>query len=132
MRIYLTHCSKEKDPAFKEPGNTATPDQLYIETGIQQFMTRCKLTGVNWAVLSDLYGVYQADEQYSWYEKHPDTVLPHEEERIIQDFNRKLNGYDEIWFYVRPESFHPFYEKVLKRTVLAKRVQTFEDLELIQ
>jgi len=132
MRIYLTHCSKEKDPAFKEPGNIATPDQLYIETGIQQFMSRCKAMSVNWAVLSDLYGVYQSDDQYGWYEKHPNTVLPHEEEIIVQEFDRKLNHYDEIWFYIRPESFHSFYARVLKRTALADRVQTFKDLELIQ
>ncbi len=117
---------------FKELGNTATPDQLYTETGIQQFMSRCKAVGVNWAVLSDLYGVFQSDEQYEWYEKHPDTVLPDEEEIIIQEFDRKLNQYDEILFYIRPESFHPFYARVLKRTMLADRVQTFENLELIK
>jgi hypothetical protein len=130
-RIYLTHCSKEKDLALKTLGRVAAPDVLYTNPGIQQFMVRCKEAGVSWAVLSDLYGVFQADEQYGWYEKHPDTVTQQEEDWIIQEFDRKLASYDEIWFYIRSDTFHPFYARVLKRTRLAERVRTFEDLEAI-
>jgi hypothetical protein len=48
-----------------------------------------------------------------------------------KEFDQKLREYDEICFCIRPESFHPFYARVLQRTVLADRVRTFEDLEFI-
>ncbi|MBI4781943.1 MAG: hypothetical protein HY785_11590 [Oscillatoriophycideae cyanobacterium NC_groundwater_1537_Pr4_S-0.65um_50_18] len=132
MRVYLTHCSKEKEPNLQGTDIAVTPDQLYIDSEIQKFMERCQQKNVSWAILSDLYGVYLSSECRIWYEKHPDTVTPQEEEIVIQDFNRKLDSYDEIFFFVRPESFHPFYERVLKKTVLADKVKIFEDVEWIE
>ncbi|HEY9907306.1 MAG TPA: hypothetical protein V6D18_06820 [Thermosynechococcaceae cyanobacterium] len=132
MRVYLTHCSKEKELSLKGTDIAVTPDKLYTNSGIQQFMEKCQEENVSWAVLSDLYGVYLSDEAHVWYEKHPDTVTPQEEEIVIEDFNNKLNSYDEIYFFIRPESFHPFYERILKKTVLAGRVKTFENIESIE
>jgi hypothetical protein len=132
MRVYLTHCSKEKEPNLQGTDIAVTPDKLYTNSGIQQFMERCQEKKVSWAVLSDLYGVYLSNECHTWYEKHPDTVTPQEEEAVIQDFNSKLDSYDEIYFLVRPESFHPFYERVLKKTVLADKVKIFQDVEWIE
>jgi hypothetical protein len=132
MRVYLTHCSKEKEPNLKGTDIAVTPDKLYANSGIQQFMERCQEKNVSWAVLSDLYGVYLSNEYHIWYEKHPDTVTPQEEEIVIEDFNNKLDSYDEIYFFVRPESFHPFYERILKKTVLADKVKIFENIECIE
>lgn len=132
MRVYLTHCSAEKDPHLKETGAAVTPDRLYTNPEIQQFMERCKNKNVSWAVLSDLYGVYLSDEYQMWYEKPPDTVSPQEEDIIIQDFDNKLSTYDEICFFARTVSFHPFYERVLKRTALADRVRIFKDINYIE
>jgi hypothetical protein len=132
MRVYLTHCSKEKEPNLKGTDIAVTPDKLYTNSGIQQFMERCQEKNVSWAVLSDLYGVYLSSECHIWYEKHPDTVTPQEEEIVIEDFNNKLDSYDEIYFFVRPESFHPFYERILKKTVLADKIKTFENMECIE
>lgn len=132
MRVYLTHCSKEKNAQAKETGKAVTPDQLYTDPKIQLFMQKCKENNVSWAILSDLYGVFLSDERHEWYEKHPDTVTQEEEEIVIKDFDRKLSYYDEIWFYVRPESFHQFYEKVLKRTVLADKVKIFQDIDCVE
>ncbi|MEM1309088.1 MAG: hypothetical protein AAF892_08380 [Cyanobacteria bacterium P01_D01_bin.71] len=132
MRIYLTHCSKEKEFTLKGTEVAVTPDKLYTNLGIQQFMERCKAKNVSWAILSDLYGIYLPNERHVWYEKHPDTVTSQEEKAIIQDFDVKLNSYDEIYFFVRLESFHPFYERVLKKTLLANKVKTFQDIECIE
>jgi len=33
---------------------------------------------------------------------------------------------------IRIESFHPFYERVLKETVLADKVKTFQNIEFIE
>lgn len=132
MRVYLTHCSKEKESNLEGTDIAVTPDRLYTNAGIQQFMKRCQEKDVIWGVLSDLYGVYLSNEYHVWYEKHPDTVTLQEEEVVIQDFNNKLSSYDEIFFFVRLESFHSFYERVLKKTVLANRVKIFQDIDYIK
>ena len=95
-------------------------------------MERCQARNVSWAILSDLYGIYLPNERHIWYEKHPDTVTSEEEKAVIQDFNAKLNLYDQIYFFIRIESFHPFYERVLKNTLLANRVKIFQDIEYIE
>jgi hypothetical protein len=131
MRIYLTHCSKEKSLEAKESGEELTPDRLYTNPGIQQFIERCQVTGVHWAILSDCYGVFLPDERHPYYEKAPASVTPEEENVIIQSFENRLSEYDEIWFYIRAETFHPFYERVLNNSRLAGRVKRFEDLNQI-
>jgi hypothetical protein len=128
MRIYLTHCSKEKSFAAKTSGMPLPPDELYTEEGIQKFMQTCKQKGVNWAILSDQYGVFFPNEKHGYYEKPPATVTPDEEAAIITQFNEQLAGFEEIWFYIRPATFHPFYERVLKGSDLAARVHLFQDI----
>ena len=131
MRFYLTHCSKEKAPNLKGTAIAVTPDKLYVSPDIQKFINKCLEKNVSWGILSDRYGVYCSSERHTWYEKHPDTVTAQEEAAIIQDFETKLSPYDEIFFYVRPASFHPFYGRVLRKTVLADRVKRFQDIEAI-
>ena len=131
MRIYLTHCAKEKEPNLKGTDIAVTPDKLYTNPHIQQFMERCREQKVSWGILSDLYGVYLSDESHVWYEKHPDAVTPQEEENLIKDFDKKLRSFGEIFFYVRPESFHPFYKRVLEKTALAGKVQLLQNIEWI-
>jgi hypothetical protein len=58
VRVYLTHCSAEKNPILKASGAIDTPDKLYVSDGIRQFMAKCRAKQVPWAVFSDLYGVY--------------------------------------------------------------------------
>jgi hypothetical protein len=132
MRIYLTHCSKEKSLKAKETGEEMTPDQLYTDPGIQQFMQQCMKLNVNWAILSDYFGIFLPEERHEYYEKKPDTVTKDEEHVILKEFERKMYVFDEIWFFIRPATFHPFYEKVLKNNSLSGRVKIFEDLNLIK
>ena len=132
MHIYLTHCSKEKDVHLKGTDIAVTPDKLYTNPGIQRFMQRCQEKQVNWGVISDLYGVYLFKEYRIWYEKHPDTVTLEEESSIVIDFNDKLKSYNEILFLIRPEPFHPFYGRVLRKTNLADRVRIFRDINCIK
>lgn len=74
MKIYITHCSAKKDDSLKNTGRKVTPDKLYIATPTQRFMNKCKEKKVNWAIFSDLYGVWFPDIEHEWYEKDPDTV----------------------------------------------------------
>lgn len=132
MRVYLTHCSKDKSAFAKESGEKLPPDQLYTDEGLVAFMERCKSMGVSWAVLSDRFGVFLPTERHEYYEKHPGTVTAEEEGAIRLDLEQKLLSYDEIWFYVRPATIHPFYERVLKASLLGERVSLFTDLEEIK
>lgn len=132
MRIYLTHCSKEKEPTLKDTDIAVTPDKLYTSSSIQRFMQKCREESVSWGILSDLYGVYLSTEVHTWYEKHPDTVTREEERNVIADFDGKLHLYDEIFFYIRPKSFHPSYERVLKKALLADRVKIFRHISNIK
>jgi len=132
MRIYLTHCSKDKSLLAKKTGERMTPDQLYTDAGIQQFMQQCIKSKVNWAILSDHYGVFLPEESHEYYEKHPDTVSPDEEQKILKEFEFKLEDFDEIWFFIRPATYHPFYERVLRNNSLSGKIITFEDLNLIK
>ncbi len=71
-RIYLTHCSARKDDTLKETGTGVTPDMLYKSAPIRRFMKSCKSNRVNWAIFSDKYGIWFANDKHTWYEKDPD------------------------------------------------------------
>ncbi|XGV94486.1 MAG: hypothetical protein ACAF41_17230 [Leptolyngbya sp. BL-A-14] len=132
MKIYLTHCSAEKDNALKGTNIATTPDKLYTNPELQAFMQRCLHQRVAWAILSDRYGVWFPDVKHEWYEKHPATVTELEAQQIVAQFDRDLQGYDEIYFFVWAETFHPFYQTVLSATKLAGRVTQFSDLQMIR
>ncbi|MBW4471751.1 MAG: hypothetical protein KME45_15270 [Stenomitos rutilans HA7619-LM2] len=109
-----------------------SPDKLYTNPELQAFMQRCQTKGVAWAILSDRYGVWLPEVMHEWYEKHPATVTEQEAQQIVEQFDRTLQAYNEIYFFVRPKTFHPFYQTVLTRTVLASRVTQFSDLQVIE
>lgn len=87
MKIYITHCSAKKDDSLKNTGRKVTPDKLYIATPTQRFMSKCKEKKVNWAIFSDLYGVWFPDIEHEWYEKDPDTVTEQEFRNLVKDFD---------------------------------------------
>jgi hypothetical protein len=86
---------------------------------------------VDWAILSDHYGVFLPSEKHAYYEKAPATVTTEEEAEIIRQFEQKLSSFKEILFYIRAETFHPFYERVLLGSSLSPRITLFQDLNEI-
>jgi hypothetical protein len=128
MRIYVTHCSAKKDETLKDTRKAVPPDRLYTATPTQRFTSKCREKGVSWAIFSDLYGVWFPSENHEWYEKDPDNVSHDEFLSLIDDFNRKLQSYDEIWFYYNPGRFHPLYGRLLEATSLKGRVRKFTHL----
>jgi len=88
-------------------------------------MKKCKDQGVTWAIFSDLYGVYFPSDRHSWYEMPPDKVNEEEFKRLVWDFDKKLKGYHEIWFYHHPARFHRLYRRLLKESRLKGRVKLF-------
>jgi hypothetical protein len=124
-RIYVTHCSAKKNDALRDSGQRASPDRLYMSPRIQTFMSKCKEQGVNWAIFSDKYGIWFPNVEHEWYEKSPDTVTDQEFEDLLNDFDRKLQDYDEIWFYHNPSRFHGLYQRLLQETSLQDKVKLF-------
>ena len=44
-----------------------TPDKLYTAKPTQRFMAHCSRRRLTWAIFSDHYGVWFADELHEWY-----------------------------------------------------------------
>ena len=120
MRIYITHCSAKK---IKNTNKEVTPDKMYTATPTQRFIKRCKERGVNWAIFSDLYGVWFPNIKHKWYEKHPDSVTSVEFGKLVEDFELKLKGYSQIYFYYNPGRFHWLYDKLLRENNLKSRIK---------
>ena len=121
MRIYLTHCTKNKDDRLKDTGEKVTPDRLYRGKFIGAFMRTCKQKDVNWAIFSDKYGVWFRHEGHEWYNKPPDEVTENEYQALLSDFDQKLAPYDEVHFYCPPR-FHSLYDRLLTETRLRDRI----------
>ncbi len=104
------------------------PDRLYTATPTKRFMETCKKCRVHWAIFSDKYGVWFPDIKHEWYEKDPSRVSEAEFARLLDDFDAKLERFDEIWFYHNPGRFHPLYKRLLSQTKLRDRIHMFSHL----
>jgi len=114
-RVYLTHCSREKNEEYLESGLKTTPDQLYTSPGLQRFIQYCNEHNHYWAIFSDRYGVVFRYERIKWYNKPPDRVTPEEFEQLVESFTTRLAGFDEIYFHHRPGETHPLFQRVVER-----------------
>jgi hypothetical protein len=130
-RIYLTHCSHKKDELHRQTGEPVSPDSLYTATPTQRFINHCKTKGVQWAIFSDLYGVWFPHEKHEWYEKDPNTLTEAEFSVLLRNFDAALNSYSEICFYYNPGRFHPIYARLLQQSVLGDRVKQITHLREI-
>ena len=131
-RIYITHCSAKKNDSLRDSNKYVTPDELYTSRRIQLFMNRCKEKNVEWAIFSDLYGVWFPYEKHEWYEKHPSKVTEEEFKILLENFDQKLKDYDEIWFYYNPGRFHSLYRRLLRETKLKDRIKLFNHVNEIE
>lgn len=130
--IFLTHCSGTKNNSLKDTNRSVTPDVLYISKRIRFFIKRCINKKVQWAIFSDYYGIWFADEKHKWYEKHPDTVTDEEYKKLLFDFDNKLKNYDRICFYYNPVRFHRLYKRLLEESVLKNRIIKFSHVSDIE
>jgi len=130
-RIYVTHCSGEKDDALRGTGRAATPEELYTSERFARFARACREAGVAWAVLSDKHGVWFADERCEWYEKAPEAVTESEFNALVESFDRRLAGLDNILFYHEPGRLHPLYRRIVAASALKGRVEFFTDITKI-
>ena len=131
MRIYLTHCTGIKNDELKGNGKKVHPEELYQSVPFQRFVNECEKKHVNWAVFSDLYGIWFPEQIHQWYDKHPDTVTNNEFDKLISNFDTDLMDFSEIWFYNNPSWFHSLYKAVLKKSSLNHKITTFSKLKEI-
>ena len=134
MKIYITYCSGKKDDSLKGKGIEVTPDRLYLsKRRIQPFISACKSKGVNWAIFSDLYGIWFPEEKHAWYEKSPDEVSETEFKDLLSDFDEKLSEYEEICFYrPSPVMFHSLYKRLLKESKMNERIKIISSFSQIE
>jgi hypothetical protein len=83
-------------------------------------MTACKEKEVAWAIFSDLYGIWYPSVRHEWYEKDHDNVTEEEFQKLVSDFDKKLGGYEEIWFYYNPGRFHSLYQRLLAEIIVRR------------
>lgn len=131
MRIYITHCSAKKDHLLKHTGKEVTPEKLYTATPTQRFMNKCKEKGAEWAIFSDLYGVWFPEVKHGWYDKHPRKVTEYEFKELLKDFEQKLGKYEEIYFYHNPGRFHRLHKRLLGETKSKDKIIKFSHIREI-
>ena len=128
MKVHLTHCCAQKNEDARVNGTQLPPEEMYIEPDIQKFFAYCLAHGFTFGVLSDLYGIWLSPEKKGWYEKSPDTVTETEKTEILRIFDQELAPFSEIIFFVRPETFHPFYDFVLTHSRHANKIRRSTEL----
>lgn len=111
--IYLTHCSRDKDPSYKESQTQVIPELLYTLPGLQQFIHYCKANAFEWAIFSDYYGVVLPQEKIRWYSKPPAEVSEEEFNVLLENFLHRLSDYDQIYFYHRQADAHPLFSRLV-------------------
>jgi hypothetical protein len=132
MKIYITHCSAKKDSSLKNTDIKVSPDKLYTATPTQRFMKTCKNKNVNWAILSDEYGIWFPYEKHKWYEKDPNTVSENEFDELVKNFENKLDNYCEIFFYHNPGRFHHLYKRLLEKVKIKDKIRLISHLNDIK
>ena len=131
-KIYLTHCSKTKDNSLENSGVAVLPEELYQSKVIQRFIKRCQKQKVEWAIFSDLYGVWLSGERHEWYEKNPSKVSNEEFQRLVTNFDQRLKDYDVIYFYHNPGRFHSLYKRLIKESALKDKIKMISHLSDIK
>ncbi len=101
---------------MKRSGEKVSPDKLYTGVKISRFINRCKKLNVNWAIFSDLYGIWFPNEKHRYYEKHPSKVTDNEFTTLLQASKEKLKNYETVYFYGNHKShyFHGLYKKLIQ------------------
>ncbi len=112
--IYVTHCSRDKNPEYETSIMDVTPDILYTSPNLQKFIAWCIEENHDWAVFSDKYGVVFSGEHIQWYNKPPDTVTAEEFDQLLASFTTRLAGFDQIFFYHRPGETHPLFLRIVQ------------------
>jgi hypothetical protein len=67
--LYVTRCCK-----IKTTDPEAIPKEFYKSDIVQRFIRFCETNDLNYAILSDLYGIHVKDEKMQTYDIHPSSL----------------------------------------------------------
>ena len=70
--------------------------------------------------------------KHEWYEKNPNSISDKEFKALLNNFDKSLSKFDEIWFYYNPGRFHKLYKKLIKSSSLKNRIRPFTHIEDIR
>ena len=113
-KVYITHCSREKDPEYEKSGKKTTPDNLYTSPALQRFIKFCKENNHYWAICSTKYGFVGAYDLIKWYNRPPDRVTEEDYKVLIRGLVKSLSFFDEVYFLQRPEDTHSLFKRIEK------------------
>jgi hypothetical protein len=94
-------------------------------------MKACKEKKVSWAIFSDNYGIWPYPVTHEWYDKNPNKVTDNEFKSLVEQFDKSLKSYEDIFFYHNRGRFHKLYKKLLTESKLKKRIQKFTHISEI-
>jgi len=110
-KLYITYCSNKKFPIIE-----GIPERLYDSTRIQSFIRVCKLTNVDYGILSGKYGIVKNDTIIQNYDTLMPTIYDNEYEGMVSLIQIQLHmlSYREIVYYVPNEYRAKRYVDILK------------------
>ena len=119
--IFITYCSWQKDDTIKDTGITVRVEHLYTSPRIVEFIEKCKSANVIWGILSDKHGICLEDQEYEWYDLHPESITDEEMEQLKENVVRQLACFTKIYFYAPTGDLHPVYRRIIDETPLKYR-----------
>lgn len=128
-QVYITYCSKMKSK-YENSTILFFPSELYISPRVQEFINYCTQHNYTWAIFSDYYGLVFANEKVNWYDKSPDCVTNQEYKHLLFITLKKLTGYDKVFFYYKPDSYHSLYSNLVNDLKKTKNIILLDRLEV--
>ena len=112
--LFFTHCSKSKNPHYKETMELTTPDILYTSDRIKSFFDHVKTNSFDWAIFSDKYGFVFPETLIQWYDLSPDEIDKKEVEMLLDKSLSGLKKYDKIIYCPGAKPLHRTYKYLIK------------------
>ena len=115
-RIYVTHCSNDKDENLCGSGRKVSVERLHQGIALHRFIDKCQTRNVKWAIFCDKHGICFPDNPIcEWYDLSPKDISIDILRSMAQDFVSQLSDFDEIFFYGNHTSphFSPAHARLL-------------------
>jgi hypothetical protein len=131
-QIFFTFCSAKKNDSLRGTAKAVSPEELYTSPRVQSFISRCKKSGVRWAIFSDKYGVWFSDEKHCWYERSPDDAIS-DYPRLLSDFDDKMKDFAVIHFCpgVGGPRLHRMYRRLVSESRWKDRIRISPFSEIV-
>lgn len=107
--LYVTRCC-----SIKTSLPEAIPKEFYLSDIVQRFIKFCISNNLNYAILSDLYGIHFKDEKLKTYDIHPSSLTDAQFIHLGELIKNKCSGIDTIYYHNPSPLMSIPYFKMLK------------------